>query len=231
MFILAAQCPAQATGWDQIDDSLSDPTDYIAIASEIAAALIEQFPIDPDHVLVAGVSSGGTACWEMLQRFPGRFAAAAPLAGAVPSRIDGTQLTKIPIWAFHNSNDDTISSRPVQKMIDDLRRQGSNAWLTLTVGDPELGRQFGDERLGYHNCWTTAFQDYALTYWLLDQNRSNPASPHPGVVSLRRRMQRLQDLHPTLSWPEVWPRALTIATACTLVFLVRREIRILIPNH
>src|SRR6266480_5544053 len=81
----------------------AQPTDSLRMAKEIVDALQKQYlNIDSHRLYITGLSMGGYGTWDAIERWPGYFAAAAPLAGAGdPSKA--SRLVSLPIWAFHGS--------------------------------------------------------------------------------------------------------------------------------
>jgi predicted peptidase len=65
--------------------------------------------VDRSRIYVTGLSSGGGGVWNLLSRFPGRFAAALSISGDMPaSDFVADHLVATPICAFHSRDDDTV---------------------------------------------------------------------------------------------------------------------------
>lgn len=85
-FFIAPQCP---DGKQWVDVPWSDtshrmkrePTPGLAGAFAIVNDVMRREPVDPSRVYVMGISMGGYATWELLQRRPGLFAGALPCCG------------------------------------------------------------------------------------------------------------------------------------------------------
>jgi predicted peptidase len=66
--------------------------------------------VNARRMYVTGLSNGGGGTWNVLSRFPGRFAAGLPISGITPaSDFVAANLIDTPIWAFH-ARDDTVVS-------------------------------------------------------------------------------------------------------------------------
>jgi predicted peptidase len=64
---------------------------------------------DPKRIYVTGLSSGGGGIWNLLSRFPSRFAAAVSISGDMPAAdFVAAHLVGTPICAFHSRDDDTV---------------------------------------------------------------------------------------------------------------------------
>jgi prepilin-type N-terminal cleavage/methylation domain-containing protein/prepilin-type processing-associated H-X9-DG protein len=172
-FCLAVQCPKEVNGWSPpalFNSTIrSDPIDVVV---EIVDQLAKEQPIDPDRILLTGVSSGGVACWEMAVRYADRFAAIAPMAGIGEIDTDRVErLVDVPVWAYHSSGD---SPEKVRVAIQHLQESGGRCHLT------EIPSKV-------HDCWTSAFRDYGLLRWLVLQERGAVDTRAPGELDLTAR--------------------------------------------
>jgi predicted peptidase len=65
--------------------------------------------VDRNRIYVTGVSSGGGGIWNLLSRFPARFAAAVSISGDMPAPdFVAAKIIGTPICAFHSRDDDTV---------------------------------------------------------------------------------------------------------------------------
>jgi predicted peptidase len=209
--ILAVQCPANR-GWSSNDREL----DQLAVVQDIVEALTEELPIDRNRVCLSGVSSGGYACWEYVLRHPSQFAAVVPISASAPANADWTPLRDVHVWAFYNLSDKTINQNAVDQAIEGISRIGGLGLVTA----PE-----GSKKLGYHDCWTTAFKDYGLIDWLLAQNRLE-SSPSPGAIALSTRWKQVYATFTAANWAEIWPRLLVFCSLVFLAVLVKRDMHL-----
>jgi pimeloyl-ACP methyl ester carboxylesterase len=161
-FILVVQCPREGPGWaaSSRGESASSvgPKDMLGVTYEILQKTLQEQPVDEDRVYLSGVSAGGSACWEMALRYPEVFAAVAPLASGGGDTSRAATLVNVPVWAFHNSFDRGTPPDGVKRTVATIQGGGGNAHLTLF-------------RSTSHECWQTAFRNYDLMGWMLDQHR------------------------------------------------------------
>ena len=121
--------------------------------------------VDPDRVLVTGMSMGGYGTWALAITHPERFAAIAPVCGG-GSAPGAPRIAHLPIWAFHGGRDDVVPLSASEAMVEALRRAGGAPRFTVY---PELA----------HDSWTRAYGDPELYTWLLAQRRAVRQDPRP----------------------------------------------------
>jgi predicted peptidase len=115
------------------------------------------YTIDPDRVILAGLSYGGLGTWEIGARHRERFAALVPVSGF--KAIDRVQrLAGIPVWAFHYSGDIWVSSECSQDMCAAINSSGGKAQFTEFAG---IG----------HDGWQRAVDESEVVKWMLEQRR------------------------------------------------------------
>ena len=216
-FILVVQCQGHDSPWYHVARSSSDgmesdtqTNDMLDVAFAILHATIDEYPIDPNRIYLSGISSGGSACWELAIRHPEVFAAVAPLGSIGSTNRDLKSIVNTPVWAFHSDQDENTPVEAVRTTIYALRTFSGNAHLTEIHSTD-------------HNCWTDAFGKYGLMDWLLSRRRGIcPAGPPPGTVSLRWRLRT------TVRRWQSWLSPAVIVTAImsgTIFFVWRRNHR------
>ncbi len=148
-FVLVAPQAERGDSWD------SDAIEALR------ARLVETLPIDPDRVLVTGLSMGGYGAWNYAASYPDRVAAIAPVCG-IGDTERARRVARVPVWAFHGALDDVVPLAGDQAMVDRVRQVGG--WVRFTVY-PDTG----------HDAWGQAYGDSGLYEWLLKQRRGKPA--------------------------------------------------------
>ena len=146
-FIVASpQCPSTDT-WTAHVDAL------IALMQDIAS----RYRIDNTRIYLTGLSLGGRGAWYLAAQTPQSFAAVVPICGRGFPEL-ATQLTQIPVWAFHGENDTVVPVHESENMVTAINVAGGNARLTIY---PNAG----------HDSWTQAYSDPMLYAWLLAQQK------------------------------------------------------------
>ena len=144
--LVAPQCPADSWWTWQLEalDALLDE-------------LLADHTIDPDRVYLTGLSMGGIGAWEYAIRHPERLAALVPICGAT-GHWNAGRLTRVPIWAFHNTDDPAVPIDGTTAIVEELRRAGGDVRATINA-------------TGGHDAWSAAYDDPALYEWMLQQRR------------------------------------------------------------
>lgn len=110
--------------------------------------------VDESRIYLTGLSRGGLGAWMLAMQNPGRFAALAPVCGAVPASYDIWIPEELPIWIHHGADDDLIHPSESIDMMENLRVKGMKPKFTIYEG---VG----------HNAWEPAYANPELYTWLL----------------------------------------------------------------
>lgn len=141
----------------QVNGTWKSATDE-KIAIDTLEQAKREFSIDPDRVILTGMSTGGYGTWRIGAKYRDRFAALVPMCG-YSYREGVNQLTTIPIWCWHFTGDWAVGSGNSKDMVNRINAAGGNAKLSLPGG---MG----------HDVWTVAYDDPALYDWMLAQRRN-----------------------------------------------------------
>ncbi|MBN2191004.1 MAG: prolyl oligopeptidase family serine peptidase [Candidatus Aureabacteria bacterium] len=162
VFMLAPQC-SRREEWVKISYSgishkmAAAPTNALKLAMALLDDTVKEKPIDTKRIYVVGLSMGGFAVWDIIERRPEYFAAAIPICGGGDISKAGS-LAKIPIWAFHGELDDVVAVRRSRSMIDAIRKKGGKPFYT----------EYPD---GEHDAWVPTFKNKKVFEWLLKQRK------------------------------------------------------------
>ncbi len=194
-YFLTVQCPEDNDFWTLKNGAQGD--DMVNVVKAILDETLQDYPIDRARVCLAGLSSGGTGCWELARRYPQYFAAVAPLASEGEQKATIARLAQVPVWAFHCARDEGTPIAQVRTTVKALKQSGGIVHLTEVEADG-------------HDCWSTAFADYHLLDWLLAQRRGQPG-PQPGSITLGSRLAHFAK---TWQW---WEAIVQMAIVASLV--------------
>lgn len=139
---------------------------------------LKEFNGDQNRVVLTGYSAGGNGTWFLASRYPGRFAAIAPVCAFVsefrgrstpvlytalasgddPHTEIAKKVSNLPIWMFHGAKDDVVLPDESRKMFEALKKLGADVQYT------ELPN-------ANHNAWDPAYNNEELIKWMLAQRR------------------------------------------------------------
>jgi predicted peptidase len=163
-FILAPQCPVKKS-WSKIEKhsghlaliSSKAPAESTGLMLELLEVLAKEFRIDQKRLYLTGLSMGGFGTWDLLARFPDRFAAAIPICGGGLEQ-SAASFVNTPIWVFHGGSDPEVEVELSRQMVDALRKAGGKPGYTEFPG---VG----------HECWDLAYHDPDVLNWLFAQKK------------------------------------------------------------
>ncbi|HUR36328.1 MAG TPA: prolyl oligopeptidase family serine peptidase [Terriglobales bacterium] len=139
---------------------------------------IKEFKGDRQRLYLTGLSMGGYGTWEMAMRYPGHFAAIAPVCGALhgskmlpdlrsqqvdlaaenPFSEAAKKIGKVPVWIFHGAKDPVIPVEESRRMAEALKAEGA-------------GVRYTEYLEATHNSWDRAYAEPEFSTWLLAQRR------------------------------------------------------------
>jgi len=122
--------------------------------------IITSYPVDDKRIYLTGLSMGGYGTWDLATKYPHKFAAIAPICGGSDVHIwtAPLQLKNMPIWAFHGAMDNVVPIEKTTRIIQALKKVGSNPKLTIY---PDAN----------HDSWTATYNNPALYEWFLKHGR------------------------------------------------------------
>lgn len=169
--VVAPQCPA-GEKWSIVDWSQdkitfsSEPSEPMRLANALIDGLAAQYNIDTNRLYIMGLSMGGYGSWDAVCRWPGRFAATAPVCGGGdPDKAH--LLVNTPVWAFHGDADPVVSVELSRTMIQAIKDAGGDPKYTEY---PEVG----------HGSWVPAFVEPELLPWMMAQRLDKDEEAKPG---------------------------------------------------
>ena len=138
------------------------PTGYL-LGTQIIEVLDEvarKYRIDPDRVILTGLSMGGNSTWFTALEFPGRFAAIIPIA-ATGDPGGAARLKRVPTWYFVGAHDDTMSLARAQQMVEAMKAAQVPFQFTLYPN------------ASHAQTWENAYADPELYRWIMKQKRQH----------------------------------------------------------
>jgi lysophospholipase L1-like esterase/poly(3-hydroxybutyrate) depolymerase len=159
-FVIAPQCPNNQQwvniSWSTESGTRPEISAPMQLALGALDSVIKEFPVDTNRIYVTGLSMGGYGTWDCVTRFPNRFAAGVPICGGGDEKTVTPEVAKVPVWAFHSSDDGVVKVIRTRNMIAAMKDKG---------GHPHYFEYFG---LG-HGSWGQAYSEPELLPWLFSQ--------------------------------------------------------------
>ena len=172
-FVLAPQCPngqtwSEVKGWTGPSAYSGEPTEVMRLVMGALALTIKEQPVDGERIYVTGLSMGGYGSWDLLARYPERWAGVAPVCGGGDAGKIGVG-KGVAVWAFHGVNDPTV---PV------IRSREMVAALVAAGGKP----LYSEYPYVKHDAWTQAYGEPEFLRWLFAQKRGEKVVPFEKVA-------------------------------------------------
>lgn len=142
------------------------PQEWVqTLVEEIAAT----HRVDRDRIYLIGYSRGAFAAFQIVQNYPGTYAALVAVSGGgIPQYLDRVR-PDMPVWVFHGTDDSTIKLIESVAMVQRLKDLGGGREIRFTVY----------EDAGHTETERLAFSEPKLFDWLLKQTRAKPEDLAP----------------------------------------------------
>ena len=155
-YVIAPQCPEKLKWIESYNSVFTDrPAKPMQQFITLLEKILKENAIDPNRIYITGLSMGGFGTWDLIARYPNKFAAAVPICGGGDEKT-APKIKHIPIWAFHGAKDNTVPPEKSRKMIKALQDAG---------GSPGYC-EYPDVE---HPSWYQAYKDPYLFVWLFKQ--------------------------------------------------------------
>jgi predicted peptidase len=168
--VIFPQCPDLMVWRDQVTptDSIQPYGGIFVIhqtwPSRMVKMLLDSLQMsqiaDPDKMYIGGMSIGGVGTFDLVERFPGYFAAAFPICGVGDSAQARFLAGKISFWLFHGDKDQIVPVQYSRNYFARLKEGNSDAKYTEYPGVR-------------HNSWNCAFKEKELVPWMLSKRRNS----------------------------------------------------------
>lgn len=161
-YILIPQCPENDVwvSFPNFPNSLSvsaEPTHAAQSVLALIHHLIVAKNIDTTRIYLTGYSMGGEGTFDLLAREPKLFACGVPLA-SVADTSKAKLPERIPIWAFHGSDDKVNDVKYSRMMIEAIKKTGGNPNYSEIKGRG-------------HDCRNDAYMNKDLWKWMFKQHK------------------------------------------------------------
>ncbi len=137
------------------DDFASFPDNYL---NGVLDELLADYRVDQKRIYVTGLSMGGEATYRFALLQPDTFAAIAPLAAYLDSKLPIESIKDLPVWAIHGADDKVVPLSWAEKPVKALEKVGGNIQFTV-LEDHD------------HDVWTDTYSDPEFYDWLLQHEK------------------------------------------------------------
>lgn len=100
--------------------------------AQIVDEVVANQNVDPDRVYLAGLSRGGIGTWGTAKRFPDKFAAIIPVAGALTCKSRCENIQDMPMWIMHNTGDPVIAYDYAESTVNYFESMYKKSFLRRT---------------------------------------------------------------------------------------------------
>ena len=162
-YVIVPQCGVDyrwcETDWTRTYHTIpKDISKYLHAANSLLDSIAALPDADTDRLYVTGMSMGGFGTWDIITRYPGKFAAAMPLCGGADEK-EARKLVNIPIRTFHGTLDKAVPVCRSRNITNAIRSQGGK--MIEYTEYPKFG----------HFIWNKVYNDYENLEWLMRQER------------------------------------------------------------
>ena len=152
-------CPQTDVWWSLDRDYDGDKKGTLSSAINLLKEIQATYTCDSNRLFVTGVSMGGYATWDILERYGKTFAAGVPICGA-GDETTAHFLKDIPIRIYHGTADPTVSFNASQRMYDAIKGAGGTMVELFALDGVK------------HNADDYAYSDRDFFCWLLAQTNA-----------------------------------------------------------
>lgn len=129
-YVILPQC-AENFRWCETDWTLPSHTMpdtisvYLNAANQLLDSIVDAVNGDTSRLYITGMSMGGFGTWDLISRYPQKFAAAVPICGGAD--LDMACILKdMPIKTFHGSTDKLVKVTRTRNMTIAIHKCGGN---------------------------------------------------------------------------------------------------------
>lgn len=185
-FVFTPKTPPEWGDWSGWGDGLSEP---MQATMEVLDQLLAEYSIDECRLYVYGISMGGEGTFDLLDKYPGKFAAAMSVCGGGRAAWAGN-IAQTPLWMFHGGLDNVNPPSLTEDVYHALLDIGATRMRYTNY--PDQG----------HEIWNTAASEPAWTEWMFDHSRCDATCPTP-TGSLALELSRPDTGTLRLTWNDI----------------------------
>lgn len=185
-FVYTPKTPTTWADWSGWWDQLTAP---MTAAVHVMDSLISVYSVDTNRLYVYGISMGGEGTFDLLHKFPDKFAAAMSVCGG-GQPFWAENIAKTPFWMFHGSADDINPPKLTEQVYEELVKIGAQKMRYKSY--PGYG----------HEIWGLAEREPSWHDWMFSHSRNDTVCTNPsGIIQLEGAITA--DGKIQLSWNDI----------------------------
>jgi len=143
---------------------------------QILDEVTQQYSGDRQRLYLTGLSRGGHGSWELVKKFPDKFAAMIQISGRITCRSGCDKIASIPMWIVHNTGDEVVEYEYAENAViffkSDLgisfARIGNTSLTNVQLNSSHIFTSFDNNG---HDAWNRAYTSVDLYRWLLSKKK------------------------------------------------------------
>jgi hypothetical protein len=151
-------------------------TEVTAKTLALVDSLTKQYNINVNKLYLYGISMGGFGVFSVLQKEPGKFAAAYAVCGGSNANA-ADKIKGSPLWIFHGESDDVVPVNLSRSIYYEIVRLGGNKVRYTEYPGVK------------HNSWENVSREKTLSKWLFLQERGKSGGTPDPVVKFAAEME------------------------------------------
>ncbi len=143
---------------------------------QIIDQTIKEYNIDPGKIYLTGRSRGGHGTWGVAKRYPEKFAAIVPIAGAITCKSGCDKLADLPLWIIHNNGDPVVDYEYPREVVSFMENELNSSFAKTSDLDNDdiknstsIFTTFDSDQHG--GAGAKVYASRRLYDWLLSQTR------------------------------------------------------------
>ena len=185
-FVFTPKTPISWADWSGWWDQLTEP---MIAALHVMDSLTAVYSVDTNRIYVYGISMGGEGTFDLLHKYPDKFAAAMSVCGG-GQPFWAENISKTPFWMFHGSADNVNPPKLTEQVFNELVKIGAKKMRYKKY--PGYG----------HEIWDIAAAEPSWHDWMFAHSKKDTLSLKPttpielaGAVTENDKIQ--------LSWNDI----------------------------
>ncbi len=162
-YVVLPQCDSAfrwcETNWSLLRHNIpKNPSVYLSATNQLVDSLIDCLNVDISRLYITGMSMGGFGTWDLISRYPQKFAAAIPICGGADENM-ACRLKDIPIRTYHGAIDKLVKVSRTRNIVTAIRNCGGKKIYYKEY--PKSG----------HLIWNKVYAEPGLFEWLFSQKK------------------------------------------------------------